>query len=256
MKRTIALLFIATALFALDTASASTSSTCQPMFNHQDDTVAQNNQCTNITFQPSSTAGSATITMNSNELGACVYTTAVQCDGEDINMQDIAAIDFTVTVPGNKCNPTEWVAVYMFPWCGQPGGCWDNGEREVDFVETTGSAGPGIFASNWDSRNVQVSWKNQGGYLIVSTGASQHITFTSSQIVSGTNSGTYQWDTWVCDASESKCDATNATWHAYRETGPTIFDESMIIVIDDWGVNNAPMNGCTVEVTDMVITQY
>jgi hypothetical protein len=251
MKKLNHLLFGVIALFGVQAASAGAPASCKPMFNHKDNTVATNNRCTQVDFQSSSTAGAATIVMNSSTQGACAYTTAVSCGGEDIMMQDIAAIDFKVTVPGGKCSPTEWIAVYMFPWCGQAGGCWDQGEREVDFVETTGPNGAGGFASNWDARPTQVAWVNQGGSVRVNTGASQHITFTSSQ-----SNGKYQWDTRVCEASASKCDESNQLWHAYRDTGPTVFNESMMIVVDDWGVNNPPQAGCTLEVTDMVITKH
>ncbi len=257
MQKIIHILFGTLVLLYFNVAMSASPNTCQPLFSHQDDKVAQNNGCSLIDFQSSSTPGSATVVMNSSTQGACAYTTAVQCGGTDINMKEIAAIDFNVKVPGGKCSPTEWVSVYMFPWCNQSGGCWDQGEREVDFVETTGPNGAGGFASNWDARNFQVPWINKGGGSVrVNTGASQHITFTSSQITTGKNQGKYQWDTWVCDASESKCDASNELWHAYRETGPTIFNETMMIVVDDWGVHNPPKDGCTVEVTDMVITKH
>jgi len=252
MQRIMHLLFGTVVLFSLHPVLAAPSTTCKPIFNHKDNKVAQNNGCSQIEFQPSATAGSATIVMNGSTQGACAYTSAVSCGGNDINMQDIAAIDFKVTVPGGKCSPKEWVAVYMFPWCGQPGGCWDQGEREVDFVETTGPNGVGGFASNWDARPTQVAWVNPGGGSVrVDTGASQHVTFTSSQ-----SNGTFQWDTRVCDATASTCDASNQLWHAHRDTGPAVFNESMMIVVDDWGVHNPPKKGCTLEVTDMVITKH
>ncbi|MCO1335515.1 hypothetical protein MO867_14340 [Microbulbifer sp. OS29] len=170
-------------------------------------------------------------------------------------MKEISAIDFNVTVPRGKCSPTEWIAVYMFPWCGQLGGCWDGGEREVDFVETTGPEGSGVFASNRGGRAKQVTWVNLTCSIRVDSGIRQHLTFTSRKITSGQGRGTYQWDIRICDASASKCDSNNQLWHAYRETGPDIFDESMMIVIDNWGINNPPQSGCRLEVTDMLITK-
>ena len=253
------LLLSAIALFNLNVAGATSSSTCMPMFNHVDDLVPKNNGCDEASFQSNSTAGTAKIVMDSNTQGDCVVTTAVECDGEPFHLKDIASIDFNINVPAGSCNPTEWIAVYMFPWCGKPGGCWQKGEYEVDFVETTGPNGDGGFASNWDSRPVQVPWKNNHENLRVNTGANQHITFTSSPITSGPNTGRFQWDIRVCDASASKCDASNSLWHAYRNTGPSTsytWEDSMMIVVDDWGVRNAPKKGCTLEVTDMVITKY
>ncbi|WP_444884149.1 hypothetical protein [Microbulbifer sp. PSTR4-B] len=194
--------------------------------------------------------------MRRNSKGACAYTTAVQCGNKNIQMEEIAAIDFKISIPAGKCNPTEWIAVYMFPWCGESGGCWSGGEREVDFVETMGPNGPGDLASNWGGRPKQAEWINQHGAIRVDSGTSQHITFTSSQVLSGPKSGTYQWDIRVCAPSATKCENTNQLWHAYREKGPTIFDESMMIVIDNWGVNHPPREGCTLEVTNMLITKH
>ncbi|WP_299584498.1 hypothetical protein [uncultured Microbulbifer sp.] len=256
MHRVALVLLCAVISFTLQTTSTASPTTCKPLFNHQDDKVAQNNRCIQSEFQASNTPGSAMIEMNSNAQGACVYTTAIQCGNEDILMGDIAAIDFEISVPPGKCRPTEWMAVFMFPWCGLAGGCWDGGEREVDFVETKGPNGPGGFSSNWGERPKQVEWLKQSGALTADTGTSQHITFTSSQILSGHNSGTYQWDIRVCDASETKCDSSNQLWHAYRETGPIFFNTSMMIVIDNWGVNHPPKEGCTLEVRDMVITKH
>ncbi len=238
-------------LFSLHAAA----DTCQPMFNHQDDLVATNNKCNQGTLKyfPSTTAGSATIIQGGSEPHSCAYTIAVECGGAEIEMKEIAAIDFTVTVPGNKCSPTEWIAVYMFPYNGKTGGDWDKGEREVDFVETTGPNGPGGFASNWDGRAYQVPWINKGGAVRVESGAEQHVTFTSS-----VNGGKYQWNTYVCAASNTKCDGSSpGVWHAYRETGPDVFGGTMMIVVDDWGGLNdtSSKKGCTLEVSDMVITK-
>ncbi len=256
MPKVIAPLLGIFSLFLFHAASATSPTRCQPQFNHQDDKVAQYNRCTLIDYQPSAKAGSATIAMNQDLKGSCVYTTAVQCGDQDIRMRDIAAIDFKVNVPAGRCSPTEWIAVYMFPWCGRLGGCWDGGEREVDFVETKGPNGPGGFASNWGDRPKQAGWVNQQGAIRVNNGTKQHITFTSSQVLSGPNNGTYQWDIRVCDATETRCDSSNQLWHAYREKGPTVFDKSMMIVIDNWGVNGPPKKGCTLEITDMVITKH
>ncbi|WP_444941066.1 hypothetical protein ACJJI3_00110 [Microbulbifer sp. ZKSA004] len=241
---------------ALSTLNLASATTCKPIFNHQDDKVAKNNRCTKISFQPSNTEGSGVIIMDGDTKGSCAYTSAVQCGNTEIRMKDISAIDFKVDVPPRKCGAKEWIAVYMFPWCGQPGGCWAGGQREVDFVETTGSNGPGGFASNWGGLPKQAAWTSQTGPLQVKSGAQQHITFTSRKIISGEASGTYQWDIRVCGASASKCDDSNQVWHAYREKGPAIFDESMMIVIDNWGVNNPPQPGCTLKITDMLITKY
>ncbi|MCL1127599.1 hypothetical protein [Shewanella surugensis] len=54
----------------------------------------------------------------------------------------------------------------------------------------------------------------------------------------------------------SKYDASNSTWHRYREAGPTIFDQSMMIVVDDWGVDNAPKKSCSLEVMPPSINGY
>lgn len=239
--------------------TASVASSCQPMFNHQDDLVATNNNCPtdSIKYVESTVAGSAKITLGSLNANnkACAYTIAVECGDEPIKMKDIAAIDFKLTVPGNKCSSTEWVAVYMFPYNGKKGGDWQNGNNEADFMETVGPNGVGGFASNWDNNKHQAPWVNANGdSLRVESGAEQHITFTSS----GEEGGTYDWNTYVCDVSNTKCDASSSpVWHAYRETGPKWFDSTMMIVVDDWGGWNGstPAPGCTVEVSDMVITK-